>query len=270
MDITKETSNVAKFVCAVIVMLQHIFLALNRGTVYGHNITHIAMFTFLFLSGYGLVQSYYFNKMDRYWEKKFIKIYIPAVCVNLFAAIELLILGVIPFDRGFLFKDIFMLNDTIIVGKYLWYLKLLLVWYILFYGVYNFISNRNVRLIIWLLVTIVMWCIVPETYGLANTYSLSFSVGVFYSEVLKEKRYRIKQTSKLFLLTIISILIVGLWIVFFHSDEQLTILFEHRINYYVYTLFTNVVFGCGTLLLCYICTNICKINAMISHKATLL
>lgn len=107
------------------------------------------MFAFLFLSGYGLVQSYYTNGLSRFWEKKIKKIYIPAVCVNMFEALELLVLNRIEYNRKVLFSEVLMLNSTQTkVNANLWFLHLLFIWYVLFYVVYNYIRNKEVRMFI--------------------------------------------------------------------------------------------------------------------------
>ena len=148
MSISKRTSEATKFICAIGILSHHVFFAFKLS-----DITHasdffmkIAMFTFLFLSGYGLVQSYYLNGLKDYWGKKFRKIYIPAVCVNIFAALELLIFNKIEYNRDFIFKDVLLLHSEQTINGFLWFLHLLIIWYIAFYFVYYYISKKKQRL----------------------------------------------------------------------------------------------------------------------------
>lgn len=151
MSISKKTSEVTKFICSIVILFHHVFFAfkLSNITFFSFFFMKIAMFTFLFLSGYGLVQSYYQNGLKDYWGKKFRKIYIPAVCVNIFAALELLFLNKIEHDRNFIFKDVLMLNSEQTINDYLWFLHLLLIWYIAFYFVYYYVRKKKQRLLIW-------------------------------------------------------------------------------------------------------------------------
>lgn len=147
--ISKQISGITKFLCAIIILAHHIVCAMGVNNYTSGIISRVAMFTFLFLSGYGLVQSYYQNGLKDYWGKKFRKIYIPAVCVNIFAALELLFLNKIEHDRNFIFKDVLMLNSEQTINEYLWFLHLLLIWYIAFYFVYYYVRKKKQRLIIW-------------------------------------------------------------------------------------------------------------------------
>lgn len=149
LHISKQTSDITKYLCSIIILIQHIVICMEVNNYTSGRISNVAMFTFLFLSGYGLVQSYYQNGLKDYWGKKFRKIYIPAVCVNIFSALELLFLNKIELDRDFIFKDVLLLHSEQTINDYLWFLHLLLVWYIAFYFVYYHIRKKKQRLLIW-------------------------------------------------------------------------------------------------------------------------
>lgn len=116
--------------------------------------------------------------------------------------------------------------------------------------------------------TLIMWYIIPETYGLANTYCLSFSIGVIYAELAKDKIISVKLYRIIQLLMFI-ILLIGGWIILYHSNES-GILFGRKINFFIYTLFTNIVFACGALLLCYTCGKLGDICRLLQRNAALL
>lgn len=96
-----------------------------------------------------------------------------------------------------------------------------------------------------------MWYVIPEIWGLANNYCLSFPVGVIYAELVKEKDFS-KELIKFSKIIISVLLVVGGWVILYHSNDLDVMLFGKKVNFYVYTLFSNIVFCCGALLICYI------------------
>lgn len=148
MAIRKSTSDIVRFICAIIILMTHIQSRIKLECVgmYISVACQIAMFAFLFLSGYGLVQSYYTNGLNQFWEKKFKKIYIPAVCVNVVEALELLVLNKIEHNRKVIFTEVLLLNSTQTkVNANLWFLHLLFIWYVCFYVIYNYMHTSNWR-----------------------------------------------------------------------------------------------------------------------------
>ena len=271
MSISKRTSEATKFICAIGILSHHVFFAFKLS-----DITHasdffmkIAMFTFLFLSGYGLVQSYYLNGLKDYWGKKFRKIYIPAVCVNIFAALELLIFNKIEYNRDFIFKDVLLLHSEQTINGFLWFLHLLIIWYIAFYFVYYYISKKKQRLLIWGLVILLMWYMTPEIYGLGWAYCLSFGIGVIYAEVTKD-RVIAPSAIRAITISLFVILLIGGWMILFHGYEPELILFGKKINFWLYSLFTNIVHGSGAFLLCFLVERICNKWSGLQKHATIM
>lgn len=268
--ISKQTSNITKFLCALIILAHHIAYVWEVNFYYNLLIiAHVAMFTFLFLSGYGLVQSYYQNGLKDYWGKKFRKIYIPAVCVNIFAALELLIFNKIEYNRDFIFKDVLLLHSEQTINLYLWFLHLLIIWYIAFYFVYYYISKKKQRLLIWGLVILLMWYMTPEIYSLGWAFCLSFGIGVIYAEVTKD-RVIAPSTIRAITISLLVILLIGGWMLLFHGYEPDLLLFGKKINFWIYSLFTNIVYGCGTFLLCLVIGRICNKWLNLQRHATIL
>lgn len=151
MAIRKSTSDIVKFICSIIILMGHIGGELDSYGIFVliRRTGPVAMFAFLFLSGYGLVQSYYVNGLDQFWEKKIKKVYIPAVCVNMFEALELLALNKIEYNRRVIFTEVFLLNSTqTTINSLLWFLHLLFIWYVLFFCIYNYVHKKNVRMAI--------------------------------------------------------------------------------------------------------------------------
>ena len=265
MNISMEQSNLAKFLYALLLLFYHI-------CIWGYNLSNrfftfimgVAMFGFLLLSGYGLTVSYYNNGLFNFWEKKFKKIYFPAVIINLFAVIELICMKKIDMNRGDAFKEVFLLNQSPLVNGELWFLRLLLVWYILFYMTYNYIRNTKIRIWAWGGVTLVMLYMIPETYGLANTYGLSFSVGVLLAE-LGRKGVDIEKIIKY--IAIISC--IGSYIFIYHSDNS-GIICGTKINFFIYLIIINLILGCCAITLLILCEKMLETIIFFDKNAKIL
>lgn len=269
MSIKIEQSNLAKFIFSIIIIFYHIcFWGYGLSKNWLKFICQVGMFGFLFLSGYGLTVSYYKNGLCNYWEKKFKKIYIPAVIANILAATILLVLHKIKYDRGNIFIEIFMLNRVPAVNSELWFLRLLLVWYILFFILYNYVHEYKKRIILMGAVTLLMCYMIPETYGLANLYSMSFPIGVFYAEIQRHSRisHRFVTIMKR---TLFAVAFVGT-IIFMNYVDYNGIIFNKTINFYVFMLIANIVFGCSALVIIEICGMLIKHSEILSDYTTTL
>lgn len=269
MNIKVEESNLAKFIFSITIIFYHICVwGYGINTSWLKLVCQISMFGFLFLSGYGLTTSFYQNGLCNYWNKKFEKIYAPAIVVNTVAVVILVLLRKVEYDRGKLFVEIFMLSQNPVVNTELWFLRLLLVWYILFFIVYNYVRKYKNRMIMMGAVTLLMCYIIPETYGLANLYSLSFSVGIFLAEIKKQNA--VSKKSMGVLKTIIYIVAFFGTIVFINYVDYNGVIFNITINFYVFMLISNIVFGCSVIVIMEICKIIINRSDIIyRHSKTL-
>lgn len=269
MAIRKSTSDIVKFMCAIIILMGHIGGELDSYGIFVliRRTGPVAMFAFLFLSGYGLAKSYYANGLEQFWEKKCLKVYIPAVCVNMFEALELLALNKIEYNRKVIFTEVFLLNSTqTTINSFLWFLHLLFIWYVMFFVVYNYVQKKNARMFIMGGISIIMWYITPQIWGYANLYLLAFPVGVIYAELFKDKNI----SQKIYGVgMMIGILAVGAWILQYQPYDA-CVLFGKHINFYVYTLFTNVVYGWGALSLIFIVDKLVGKYSLLQKKASTL
>lgn len=88
---------------------------------------------------------------------------------------------------------------------------------------------------------------IPETYGLANIYGLSFSVGVLLAE-LGRKGVNIEKIIKY--IAIISC--IGSYIFIYHSDNS-GIICGTKINFFIYLIIINLILGCCAITLLILC-----------------
>ena len=255
MTFSKQGTTIAKGLFMLMILVNHCVIEVPFSTIkpYTHNICHIGMAGFLFLSGYGLVCSFYENGLTNYWNNKFHKIYLPAVIINILEVILQLTIYHQEFNCSTWFKEVFLLSDgQTIINGYLVFLHLLLVFYVLFYILTSYISDTKLRIAAWCLIALGMWYIIPQNYGLANTYCMAFPVGVIYSEWMKD-RHDFKG-GFIYCLRMVGAVItfVGMYIVIKYTNEHELIFFGREINFYTFTLIDNIIFICGAWTVCWL------------------
>lgn len=268
MEISVKESNLSKFVFSILILVYHI-------CIWGYDCTNrwftfvcgVAMFGFLFLSEYGLTVSYYKNGMDNFWNKKFIKVYLPAIIVNVFVFIELILKNEISFEREYCLTEILMLNKTPNINRELWFLRLLFVWYVVFFITYTYITNIKIRHAVWFVITAFMMYTIPEVFGLANTYCLSFSIGVLFAEL--QNNSKCKKIYSYIQQWLIALVLVGSYIYVYQSENS-GIIFGRHINFFIYIFFTNIILGCGALLVIILCRKLLRKIIYLSKLANML
>lgn len=118
-------------------------------------------------------------------------------------------------------------------------------------------------------VTLLMWYMTPEIYGLGWAYCLSFGIGVMYAELTKDKKISLRNL-KAITISLLFILLIGGWMLLFHGYEPDLLLFGKKINFWIYSLLTNTVYGCGTFLLCLILGKMCNKWLFLQRHSTIL
>lgn len=186
--INKEVSNMLKGCAAIFVLVNHIVCWLvtvndvdtNIRELFGR-LSDTGMFSFLFISGYGLYKSSIKNKMYNYWEKKIVRIVFPMLCANCIGAFTFnLSNGIIP-ARKDLFEGI--TSICLDYNGIMWYIHYLLVWYMVFWMIFRILESRVTRIIAWIIAACIISYLTPEIFGLANEYYLAFPFGVLWSSL---------------------------------------------------------------------------------------
>ena len=126
-----EYTNCLRGIAILLVVLCHTADAF--GTRILTPLGGIGVAMFLFLSGYGLSESYKKYGLKCYWRKKLLRVFIPYFLLQSISALYLQHFEIIPF----------ILDITGIKSEY-WYISYLLQWYIIFY-VLSLVSNKNGR-----------------------------------------------------------------------------------------------------------------------------
>lgn len=135
---------------------------------------------FLLLSGYGLNESYKKNGLERFWSKRFIRLWIPY-------AIVICILTLID---GHTFKW-FILNICLFQCPF-WFIKYIVIWYVIFWFVSRFTPNYRNEILLAIGISLIFL-----TYGVKGEQALSFPIGVILSNKKKKLEFgKIKIDSK--------------------------------------------------------------------------
>lgn len=230
-------------------------------------LSDIGMFSFLFLSGYGLLQSYLGSggKLTGYWEKKIKRIYIPLFLANIVGAITYyLINGWSTFGRAEVFFGI--ISKELIFNGVAWYLHYLLIWYFLFWFIYSIDFNKIwYRLCVWGIILIIMWFLTPETYGLANVYCMAFPLGVLFAEIQEwkekhklDRNEQNKNLGKYVMPTLLwsgAILAIGFLVIWFRDEEHS--IAKYKVNFWLYSFLTNILL---TICVIWLIVILCKLR----------
>lgn len=215
----------------------------------------IGMFLFLFLSGYGIYKSYLKNGLNKYWEKKIEKVFLPAIFCEIILSIFYILILKNDFSGNYIFET-WTLKDIRYNGP-LWYIQYIFIWYFIFYVMYKYVKNNvnnNIFILIWILISLGFYYIGLGTFIFATSYRLAFPLGVFYAS-LKSKE--IKKSLKYTILSFISLILSISLLVYLKKNVDSITYGGHM--YIIYTLFENIVDFLGAISLIYL-FSIFKLN----------
>jgi len=153
------------------------------------------MCTFLILSGYGLYESLLTNGLSNFWDKKFKKIFVPAIIIQVLWSVLLSLEHY--FSSGTM--DFLFLNFTDIVcsSPYnqidgsIWYLSFLLFCYICFYFAFNYTNNVNVGISLLFVIWIPSMMIIPHIWVNSFYCMSSFTLGVLFGHLSQKHALKV-------------------------------------------------------------------------------
>lgn len=155
----------------------------------------IGVAMFLILSGYGLNESYKKNGLHKFWSKRFIRLWIPYAIV----ICTLTLIKKHPL--------IWLINNITLYQCPFWFIKYIILWYLLFFVVSRFAPKYRRQIILFLGLGVLF-----VTSGVRGEQALSFPLGVVLSEMkirLEFNKHNIPRTV-LFGLLIIGIAFLSL------------------------------------------------------------
>lgn len=163
MTLSRETTNALKGLAVVLILICHMF-----GGGFGYRIVTplggIGVSIFLFLSGYGLNESYISKGLRHFWKNKLLRLLLPYF---LWLIILIPILYIMYGEVQWFYRY--------------WYIEYMLIWYILFWLSKKLIPDYSEHLL--LILAFSSFFVFPNIMA---EQSLSFVCGVLFS-VNKEK-----------------------------------------------------------------------------------
>ncbi len=110
-------------VSAFLIMLMHFVMQLEGYPRFFNIFGSIAVAVFLFVSGYGINESYKANGIKGFWRKRFVRVIIPCWVVYLFQ---------LPFVEHFAVTQ--LLHNLVFIDSDLWFVDYILRWYLVYWG----------------------------------------------------------------------------------------------------------------------------------------
>lgn len=168
----------------------------------------IGVAMFLFLSGYGLTESYKNNGLSNYWKKKVVRIAIPyLVWIPIYHIVMIL-------------SPLGNMNHLEIIPRY-WFIEYLLIFYFLFFILFKYTLQKAI-----IIMTILSGISFFTLDNLRTEQSLSFIAGIIFSRYKlffnnKEKEHLLSIAFLSFTIGLISLFIKQLPIIRIYDLESL-------------------------------------------------
>lgn len=143
-----------------------------------------AMAAFLFLSGYGLHQSYKVNGLNHYVRKRILKVLYPvSVTMIIQAVIKMQFAGnaIRNYSPIHLVLSIIGFKARNIIDSTMWYIGYLWIWYIAFWFLSRLIHDKKLYAVLWAAMVVAGLFLSPVKFVDASYCGVSFPLGVLYS-----------------------------------------------------------------------------------------
>lgn len=168
------------------------------------------MALFLLLSGYGVFTSYLNNGLRSYWDKKFKKIFIPAIflqiCYFVFTIIKQYIqFKEISIDWTTVVGSVFCISSKNSIDGAMWYLSYLFFCYMSFYIFFTQKKQLGVRVCVFSIYWIISMLFSKQLWPNSFYCVSSFGIGVIYSYITNVLRYQFSNKIKI-IIVVVSIL----------------------------------------------------------------
>ena len=176
----------------------------------------IGMSVFLILSGYGVMISFLEKGMEKFWDKKFLNIFFPAIFIQcVYLCIRMLqdyFNGGVELDFQHLFSDVLCVGQTNGIDATMWYLSYLIFCYISFYFFFQYIHEIKKAfwgfVIFWVLATPAM----IKLWHNAFYCVISFGLGVSIAYFLAVMKVRIEFAKTGILITLFVVIFIGYFV----------------------------------------------------------
>jgi len=173
----KQTATAIKGFAIFQIIIGHLNYYVLEPRINLGGLSEYGVSTFLFLSGYGLYESFKRNGLKTFFEKRFLRVYIPFFIANvLLIFLDYLLLGK---SLGSYYSYIlYTIGYKTSTGNF-WFIHYLFLWYFMFYVSFAFCETKNKKILMLFLCSIIPFLFVShQNYWEALPVFL-FPFGVF-------------------------------------------------------------------------------------------
>ena len=206
--ITKEETTYLKAIAIILIILSHFWGWIAESTqilkVIGSSLAQSAVFLFLFLSGYGVMQSYLNKGIENFWKRRLLKIYVPFLLISL----PELLLEIWHYRqniqdmyiRSTFLSALGLFPDNLLDGTF-WFISFILLQYAAFYISFRIKANRGVQRCVHIILVLIVYCVFKQyfTWTCENDiYGFGFLLGSVLPE-LKDTKPKSKKINMWFI-----------------------------------------------------------------------
>ncbi len=161
LDNTRWTQGVS----ALLIMMFHFFMLTECYSRIFNIVGSVCVAAFLFISGFGLNESFKKDGLSRYWRKRTTRVIVP-YCM--------LILFTIPFIENFDYRQ--FIHNIVFTESYLWFINYIIFWYVAYWIARKFVP-RHTTVILLAFSTVCIFF-----YQLMSEQAFSFFAGYMASQ----------------------------------------------------------------------------------------
>lgn len=190
--IKKEETVYLKAIAIISVILCHFW-----GWIYepapilkliGDSAAQSGVFLFLFLSGYGVMQSYDKKGLKNFWNRRILKIYVPFLLVSL-TELVLEIWNYRDNIYDMYIRSTFLsalgLYPNNLLDSTFWFIPFILLQYLAFYLSFRLQAGRNMQNAVYIVLVLVLYCIFKRYFTWVrdnDIYGFGFWLGSMVSQ----------------------------------------------------------------------------------------
>lgn len=163
--LSQENTLWMKGVSALMIMLMHFIMQIDGYPRFLNIFGSLGVAVFLFLSGFGLNESFKEKGLDNYWRKRFVRVILPCWIVFVFR---------LPFLEKFNISQ--FVHNIVFIDSDLWFVVYILRWYIVYWIAKKFLPKHTTAI----LAIFSFYSIFQQQ--LWSEQSFSFFVGYIFSQ----------------------------------------------------------------------------------------
>lgn len=191
--IKKEETAYLKAIAIISIILSHFWGWICEPakiiSVIGRSMSQSGVFLFLFLSGYGIMQSYCKKGMKHFWNRRLLKIYVPFFMVSL----PELLLEIWQYRenirdmyiRSTFLSALGLFPDNLLDGTF-WFIPFILLQYLVFYISFRVRVSRTVQKGVYILLVFAVYFVFKKCFTWVrenDIYGFAFWMGSMFSQL---------------------------------------------------------------------------------------